>query len=662
MAKAKTPRTPAPSTPTPAFKIDVNIGRLLADVNAKLYGSAKVILDELVQNAARSASPTLHVTLARSHKDESLGWLEVVDAGVGLRNPADLLTLASSGWSKEVTESEDPFGMGFWSTTIAASKVEVWSNQWHVVIDADKLRATKSVEGVVEVKTLEVPQPGFRVRLYSPTSVLTVNSWANENEVADKSALILARSWRDLCGGLGDRLADMVRYSEFEAVTLRTVANGWSVTWQTVLKTFEEVETFAEKKLVDTLLPTRLPLHACPEVEGAVIVDTDLFVGALWPQGGWSKPEKAFCLGVQTRFQRRVVERFDGFHAGGLLHIKPGKASPRAPDRKAWIRDQQFTDVKASVTEHVRAMYRGLLLSRPEALDGFVEQVDEVLSDDDVLELVQVDMFDFAQHARQMTPTIEGTDMEVAEAPAREVPSTTPIEFQIASEAVTEVPEEKNVYGEVTRQRGQRVGLSHLPTVTFYVGSDEASRFGSSIDLVKKLGFALLLVRNKVMQRALRIAKERGQDVRHVGEIDDAKQTKASATEVPLSPRIKLVAEKALANCARLCEVDSLHYAHLSSTSELVFGDRRIPLHTESSGVLGMFWNGRIVIEVEHVVGIVKRALEQSDDAVLAATLELLPTVAHEVAHAESADHDVRFYETAEMVMHKALARLARSI
>lgn len=112
------------------LKIAVNQSRLIANLGSVFSNNTKV-LAELMQNARRAGATRIDI----AQRDDAL---VVSDDGEGIYDFQKLLTLAESGWDKEVMIEEGPFGMGFFSALFSANKVIVSSNGKKIEIDCKK--------------------------------------------------------------------------------------------------------------------------------------------------------------------------------------------------------------------------------------------------------------------------------------------------------------------------------------------------------------------------------------------------------------------------------------------------------------------------------------------------------------------------------------------
>lgn len=85
------------------------------------------VISELMQNARRAGSDYVSFNY-----DEDNKVLVVEDQGCGLDDPQTILTIAESGWSEDIKDSETPYGLGFMSALFSAEHVKIESNSMSI--------------------------------------------------------------------------------------------------------------------------------------------------------------------------------------------------------------------------------------------------------------------------------------------------------------------------------------------------------------------------------------------------------------------------------------------------------------------------------------------------------------------------------------------------
>lgn len=99
------------------------------------FSSSLTFLGEMMQNSRRAKASYVGFTVTENGDDTCN--LTVTDDGVGVTKDSLLFTVAESGWgnceeTKDVVESEDPFGMGFLSVLFACKHVSICSKGFFI--------------------------------------------------------------------------------------------------------------------------------------------------------------------------------------------------------------------------------------------------------------------------------------------------------------------------------------------------------------------------------------------------------------------------------------------------------------------------------------------------------------------------------------------------
>ena len=120
-------------------EIQPAVGQALITKVSRLFnGTASDVLGELFQNARRASATRIDVHFGEY---EGRPALFIADDGIGIDDPASVVTLGQSGWNAEIAHREDPAGMGVFS--LAGKRVTVRSFSrsanagWAVTIPED---------------------------------------------------------------------------------------------------------------------------------------------------------------------------------------------------------------------------------------------------------------------------------------------------------------------------------------------------------------------------------------------------------------------------------------------------------------------------------------------------------------------------------------------
>lgn len=110
----------------------VNEARFLTHMGT-LFSTSTVVIAELMQNARRAGATRVNFDF----QGEEV--LTVTDNGRGIEDFAKLVVVAESGWSADVMENDDPFGIGFASAVFAAQTIRVESRGRAIELAAQDL-------------------------------------------------------------------------------------------------------------------------------------------------------------------------------------------------------------------------------------------------------------------------------------------------------------------------------------------------------------------------------------------------------------------------------------------------------------------------------------------------------------------------------------------
>lgn len=118
----------------------------ITKVTRLFNGTLYDVLNELFQNARRAGATS--ITLSTERQGTAVR-LSVIDDGIGIDEPAALVTLGHSGWDAEIVRREDPAGMGIFSLAGRQVEIRSWSPRhaagWKLLIEAEDWEASNPV-------------------------------------------------------------------------------------------------------------------------------------------------------------------------------------------------------------------------------------------------------------------------------------------------------------------------------------------------------------------------------------------------------------------------------------------------------------------------------------------------------------------------------------
>lgn len=127
------------------LKLSINQTNLLQNLKMSFSGQIKTV-EEILQNARRAGASEVEI-----FANEADRAFKVVDNGCGISDFQDLLTVAESGWNKQVQDIDHPYGMGFLSTIYAAEEVEIVSKGQKVKLQSSALLSGAEAEDPIAV-------------------------------------------------------------------------------------------------------------------------------------------------------------------------------------------------------------------------------------------------------------------------------------------------------------------------------------------------------------------------------------------------------------------------------------------------------------------------------------------------------------------------------
>lgn len=120
------------------MKLQVNQSKLLSNIGTVFTDKTKVI-SELVQNARRAGATSVAINYEASA--DVVSKISISDNGSGISDFTKLFILAESGWDADVQVSEQPYGMGFFSTLSCAKTVTIRSLNQFITLDSEQALA-----------------------------------------------------------------------------------------------------------------------------------------------------------------------------------------------------------------------------------------------------------------------------------------------------------------------------------------------------------------------------------------------------------------------------------------------------------------------------------------------------------------------------------------
>lgn len=142
-----------------AVELKVNVINQLKLLRQSTFKDIYCFLDEDIQNAQRAKATEVKVTVDRWGE----GTVTIENNGNILTNPQALFSIAESDWDDEVRNSENPFGMGFFSNITVSNLINVHSGNTYITFDVEDMISTNNTE--IKVEEIDEYYDGFKLIL-----------------------------------------------------------------------------------------------------------------------------------------------------------------------------------------------------------------------------------------------------------------------------------------------------------------------------------------------------------------------------------------------------------------------------------------------------------------------------------------------------------------
>ena len=290
-----------------AVELKVNVINQLKLLRQSTFKDIYCFLDEDVQNAQRAKATEVRVTVDR--------WGEktvtIENNGNILTNPQALFSIAESDWDEEVRNSENPFGMGFFSNITVSNLINVHSGNTYITFDVEDMISTNNTE--IKVEEIDEYYDGFKLILRN-FDFDTASSYDIQERVEV----------------LGKYIHELDIYYNGELIEEKDLTEGDGSKYQ-------------------------------------FSVDDENCKGwiALGNNYSWGNNVNVFYKG-------RLVAPLEGFpYLKGDLHVGDKTLHLTSPDRKDIIKDEKLNAFKKVISDHVEKYCTSLLVDGEEDINDY---------------------------------------------------------------------------------------------------------------------------------------------------------------------------------------------------------------------------------------------------------------------------------------------------
>lgn len=290
-----------------AVELKVNVINQLKLLRQSTFKDIYCFLDEDVQNAQRAKATEVRITVDRCGK----GTVTIENNGDVLTNPQVLFSIAESDWDEEVKNSENPFGMGFFSNITVSNLINVHSGNTYITFDVEDMICTNNTE--IKVEEIDEYYDGFKLILNN----FDFNT-ASEYKIQERVEI------------LGKYIHELDIYYNGELIEGKDLTEG-----------------------DDSKYQFSIDDENC---KGWIALGNNYY---------WGNNVNVFYKG-------RLVAPLEGFpYLKGDLHVSDKTLHLTSPDRKDIIKDEKLNAFKKVISDHVEKYCTSLLVDGEENISDY---------------------------------------------------------------------------------------------------------------------------------------------------------------------------------------------------------------------------------------------------------------------------------------------------
>lgn len=470
-----------------AVELKVNVINQLKLLRQSTFKDIYCFLDEDIQNAQRAKATEVRVTVDRWGE----GIVTIENNGNIITNPQALFSIAESDWDEEVRNSENPFGMGFFSNITVSNLINVHSGNAYITFDVEDMISTNNTE--IKVEEIDEYYDGFKLILRNFDF-----DTASEYRIQERVEV------------LGKYVHELDIYYNGELIEGKDLTEGDDSKYQ-------------------------------------FSIDDENCKGwiALGNNYSWGNNVNVFYKG-------RLVAPLEGFpYLKGDLHVSDKTLNLTSPDRKDIIKDEKLNDFKKVISDHVEKYCTSLLIDGEENISDYSSCFGRYVDKKNVKNSIK--FMTFKSNNEDDVKYLKG--IAIARRKNRDIDSFTGYEIYLQKDAAKQneqiidevtvnpklqtAPEEargrvyhetsyshKDGYVEVPEikqkdlieKRGSLIINSVEPT--FFIGFNEVEQYERKLNVARHYDLKIIVSRNDVETSILKSMKE-SDNVLHISELEE---------------------------------------------------------------------------------------------------------------------------------------------
>lgn len=486
-------------------EIKVNAINQLKLFKQSTFKDILCFLDEDIQNAQRAKATEVRVTT----NEYNGGTLVIENNGLILGNPQSLFSIAESGWDNDIKQSENPFGMGFFSNITVSNKIEIYSGNKYILFDVNKMIETNNPK--LEVKELDEEDyyNGFKIIL---------NNFDYNN--------IYNFQIRERLERLGKYIHELDIYYNDDL--------------QEKINLTEESDKYTFNTKIE---------------------DPDIT--------GWLAFYSNYCFDseISIYYKGRFVSKLSGFpYLKGDLHINDSTLNLTSPDRKDIIQDEKYNNFKRLISMYAEQLANeSFKYGEDNDIEDYIDGINRYINKGKLIKETKFSVFDNKEKIKYLSNiakvrkenknietfkdykcyldkkkskqqeslfdevTVEGTEIN-------EVPEAKGVIFTPSSTNFTESSIKKPEIKENQLKEKDGITLVNNEDILFWIGFKELEGFEFKFNIINHYGIKLIVAKNKIEESMLKNLSEK-YNIHHISDLKEEIEFKGTISNTELNKK-----------------------------------------------------------------------------------------------------------------------------
>lgn len=479
-------------------EVRVNVINQLKLLRQSTFKDKLSFLDEDVQNAQRAKATEVRVSVEYSDKR-----VTIENNGKVLNNPQSLFSIAESEWDEDVQNTENPFGMGFFSNITVSDYIEIFSGNKHIIFNVKDMIENNRTQ--IEVKETETNYDGFK---------LVLNNF-DFNEV-------YSRDIKERVELLGRYIHELDIYYNGELQEKKDLSEGDGSVF---IKKIENDETFK----------------------------------------GWIALSKGFSQDLRIFYKGRLVTKLDSmYHVKGDIHISDKTLNLTSPDRKDIIRDNKYCEFVSLIELYFEELANDSFMNGSQInIEQHIESISYYANKNALKNEISFLVFDV--NDKNDSEYLKG--VALAKRDNNEIKTMNQYEVFLKSNAAKQSTDEINIQENVknmapmaegiryyagdsgtsgsteepqiddhllVERKGSKINFYEEPV--FWLGFDEIVEHEHRFNIAKHYGLKIIVSRNKFESNILEMLGHE-QNIVHISKLTEKSKIKATISNTALSAK-----------------------------------------------------------------------------------------------------------------------------